>query len=139
MHTPPPKKKNRKKNSWKLLGQMNFKKHGRFFRNHENPGRTFVRAETIGPRMLGKRKRTFEKMFKLFVLKKEQGNANSFSQDSVINSIGEFIYSPEEDVSFVAHFRRYEEVFQKDCATWSDEKNTSVVREIQSKRPRKVC
>ena len=47
----------------------------------------------------------------------------------IINSIGEFKYSPEEKVTFVACFHCYEEVFQKDCTTWSDEKNTTVARE----------
>ena len=43
-----------------------------------------------------KQNERLEKMFELLVLKKEQVNTNSFSQDSVINSIGEFKSSPEE-------------------------------------------
>ena len=56
----------------------------------------------------------WKKMFELLVVKKEQ--------DSVINSIGEFKYSSEEEVTFAAYFRRYEENFPKDCITRSDEK-----------------
>ena len=52
-------------------------------------------------------------MFKLLVLKKEQDNANSFLQNSVINCVGEFRYSPEEEVTFATYFCLYEEVFQK--------------------------
>ena len=61
-------------------------------------------------------------MFEILVLKKEQDNANSFPNDSVINSNGKFKYNPEEEVTFLAYFRHYEEVFQKDCTTWSDDK-----------------
>ena len=88
----------------------------------------------------GKQNERLGKMFELLVLKKDQGNANSFSQDSVINSIGEFKYSSEEDVTFAEYFRHYEEIFQKDCATWTDEKKiTSVAWKIRSKRIWKVC
>ena len=40
------------------------------------------------------------------VTKKESnsGNFNTFSQDPVINSVGKFIYNPEEEVTFEAHF-----------------------------------
>ena len=41
------------------------------------------------------------------------GNSNIFSQDSVINSIGEFLYKPDEQVTFREYIRRYEEIFQK--------------------------
>ena len=50
-----------------------------------------------------------KKMFELLVLKKEQSNAKSYSQDSVINSIGEFKYCSEEEVTFAVYFRHYEE------------------------------
>ena len=68
--------------------------------------------------------KTLEEIFKLLV-EKQQANANSFSRGSVINQIGESKYSPEEEVTFAAYFRCYEEFFfffQKDCDTWSDEK-----------------
>ena len=43
----------------------------------------------------------------------DQGNFNSFSRNFVINSIVEFRYRPEEEVTFAAYFRRYEEFFFK--------------------------
>ena len=72
------------------------------------------------PRMLRKTKQTFGK--KHSNLKKEQGSANSFSQDSVINSSGELKNSREEKVTFTTYFHCYKEFFQKDCTTWSEEK-----------------
>ena len=44
----------------------------------------------------------------------DSGSSNMFSQDSVSNSIGEFVYKPDE-VTFKEYFRRYEEIFQKAC------------------------
>ena len=61
-------------------------------------------------------------MFELLVLKKEQGNANSFSQDSEINWMVEFKYNPEEEVTFAVYFHCYEKVFQIDCAILSNKK-----------------
>ena len=66
-------------------------------------------------------------MFKLIVLKKEQGSTNYFLQGSVINSTGEFKYSPEEEVIFTAYFRCYEEVFQKDIGKWLNEQKISLL------------
>lgn len=80
-----------------------------FMRIQQNQNETVGGTTTFGP------------MFELLALKKgkEQSNTNSFS---IINKIGEFKYSPEEKVTSAAYFRRYEEIFQKDCATRSDEK-----------------
>ena len=52
----------------------------------------------------------------------DPGSSDIFSQDSIINSIGEFIYKPDKEVTFGAYFQRYKEIFQKDCVTWSDGK-----------------
>ena len=61
------------------------------------------------------------KLLKCLTKEKDPGNLNIFLQESVINSVGEFIYKPEE-VTFEAYFRRYEPIFEKDCEKWSDEK-----------------
>ena len=87
-------------------------------------------------------------MFELLVLKKEQVKANSFSWDTVINSVGEFMSSHEKKVTFVTYFHPYEQVVCfVFCFFFSKrfnfmglaKKNTPVAREIRSKRTRKVC
>ena len=45
--------------------------------------------------------------------KNDPGNLNIFSQESVINSVDEFIYKPEKEVTFEAYFRRNESIFEK--------------------------
>ena len=57
---------------------------------------------------------------------KQLVNLNIFSQESVINSVGEFIYKLEE-VTFVAYFRRYESIFKKDCKEWPDQKKVRLL------------
>ena len=68
-----------------------------------------------------KQSKRLDKMFKLLCWKKRAKQRKFFLLDSVINSISEFKYSPEDEVTFTVYFRSYEKVFQKDCATWSDE------------------
>ncbi|XP_029654256.1 uncharacterized protein LOC115227624 [Octopus sinensis] len=46
---------------------------------------------------------------------------SSFSPDSILNSIMEFSYAPEEGITFAMYYRRYKEIFKEDCKTWSDE------------------
>lgn len=41
---------------------------------------------------------------------------------SHLNSIGEFVYNPEESVNFLSYYRRYKEIFKNDCQDWPDEK-----------------
>ena len=50
----------------------------------------------------------FRKLLKCLIKENNPGNLNIFSQELVINSVGEFIYKPEEKVTFEAYFRRYE-------------------------------
>ena len=46
---------------------------------------------------------------------------------SVINSVGELIYKPEEEVTFEAYFNRYKSIFEKDCEEWPDEKKVRLL------------
>ena len=49
-------------------------------------------------------------------------NDTAFSQDSIWNAIDNFHCEREEDKSFTAYYRRYEDVFSIDCKNWSDQK-----------------
>lgn len=53
-----------------------------------------------------------------------EGNAFSFSQDTVVNAISEFIYDPEEELTFSTHFHRYADIFENDCHGWNDKKSS---------------
>ena len=55
----------------------------------------------------------FGKLLECLTKENDPENLNIFSQESVINSVGEFIYKPEE-VTFEAYFRKYKSIFEKD-------------------------
>ena len=65
-------------------------------------------------------------MGKLVAKENGPGNLNIFLQELVINSVGEFIYKPEE-VTSEAYFRRYESIFEKDCEIRPDEKKVRLL------------
>ena len=70
----------------------------------------------------------FSKLLETFSKRENNpGSFNIFSQDSVINLIGEFVYKPNKGVTFGAYFWRYEEIFQKACVTWSDGKKVRLL------------
>ena len=56
--------------------------------------------------------------------KREKGS-NTFSAEGIANS-SEFIYKPEEGITFPAYFKRYETIFAKRCQSWSDEEKNYV-------------
>ena len=41
--------------------------------------------------------------------------------------MSEFIYKPEEGITFPAYFKRYETIFAKRCQSWSDEEKIMLV------------
>ena len=49
-------------------------------------------------------------------------NEFSFSQNTIWSAIENFSYSPEEDVTFMSYFKRYEDLYTTDCSNWSDSK-----------------
>lgn len=72
---------------------------------------------------LEQQEKRFSKLLEIFSKREnDPSSSNIFSQDSVINSIGEFLYKPDEEVTLGVYFQRYEGIFQKDCPTWSDGK-----------------
>ena len=60
-----------------------------------------------------RQKKSFSKLLEKCSRESDQGNSNSFSQGSEINSVGEFWYRPEEKVTFAAYFRKYQDIFFK--------------------------
>ena len=80
------------------------------------------------------REERFGKLFECLTKENDPGNLDIFSQESVINSVDEFIYKPEE-VTFEAYFRRCESIFEKDCEKWPDEKKSKTfIRQIWDSR-----
>ena len=43
------------------------------------------------------------------------------------NAIETFIYAPDEDKTFEAYYRRYEDIYIADCADWTDAKKVRLL------------
>ena len=53
-----------------------------------------------------------------------------FSQNAVWNALETFSYAPVENKSFEAYYRRYEDIYITDCASWTDAKNSPATSTI---------
>lgn len=54
-------------------------------------------------------------------------SSNYFTAEGIANSITEFVYDPENGITFQAYFRRFETIFNKRCETWSDEQKVGLL------------
>ena len=72
--------------------------------------------------------RTFCKKYCWSKANGEKGS-NTFSAEGIPNSLSEFIYKPEEGITFPAYFKRYETIFAKRCQSWSDEEKIMLVQQ----------
>ena len=80
----------------------------------------------------------FGKLLECLTKENDPENLDIFSQESVINSVGEFIYKPEE-VTFEAFFRRYESIFEKKMGkTARREKSKTFTKQIRGGRTWKI-
>lgn len=62
----------------------------------------------------------YQEQIKAIPEKQGTDNASiSFLPDSVTNSISEFNYITEENITFLSYFRRYETIFSEECQSWS--------------------
>ena len=59
-------------------------------------------------------------------------NDTAFSQDSIWNAIDNFHCEQEEDKSFAAYYRRYENFFSIDSKNWSDQKTYLLLRKLET-------
>ena len=58
----------------------------------------------------------------------KNGNSGVFSQDTIINTIAEFNYMPEEELTFSLYFCRYEDLYKTDCENWSNYKKVKLMK-----------
>ena len=55
---------------------------------------------------------------------------HSFSQNTILNAIDNFIYALEEGITFSLYFRRYEDLYNTDCANWDDFKKVCLLSKL---------
>ena len=47
--------------------------------------------------------------------------------DAIANSICELIYSPDEGITFLTYYRKYEGIFENDCSYRNDKKKVRLL------------
>ena len=65
-----------------------------------------------------------ETLFKSLSNNQPTYSTTIFSQNVVWNALETFSYAPDEDKTFEAYYRRYEDIHITDCADWTDAKNS---------------
>ena len=66
-----------------------------------------------------------EVLFKSLSNNKPTESTTIFTQNAVWNALETFSYAPDEDKTFEAYKRRYEDIYITDCADWTDAKKSS--------------
>ena len=99
----------------KMLGAIVQQLQQQFVQQQEN----FQKQQTDVQKQIVKQQDILQKILKQGEWEK---GSNTFSVEGIANSLSEFIYKPEEGITFPAYFKRYETIFEKRCQLWSDEK-----------------
>ena len=61
-----------------------------------------------------------EALFKSLSNNQPTDSTTIFSQNVVWNALETFSHAPDEDKTFEAYYRRYEDIYINDCADWTD-------------------
>lgn len=56
-----------------------------------------------------------------------QEDSTAFSQNAIWSAIDTFRYAPEENLTFEAYFKRFEDLFKIDCGSWTDQKKVRLL------------
>ena len=79
------------------------------------------------------RKKQQEALFKSLCNNHPRDSTTIFTQNAVWNAPKTFLYVPDEDKTFEAYYRRYEDIYITDCADWTDAKNVQpLLRELET-------
>ena len=65
-----------------------------------------------------------EALFKSLSNNQPTDSTTIFTQNAVWNALKTFSYTPDEDKTFEAYYRRYEDIYITDCADWTDAKKS---------------
>ena len=68
-----------------------------------------------------------EALFKSLSNNQPTDSTTIFTQNTVRNELETFSYAPDEDKTFEAYCRRYEDIYITDCADWTDAKKVQIL------------
>ena len=103
------------KNEEKLL-QLQKVNEEKILKNKEKQQRFFLELQ-----------KQQETLFKSLSNNQPTDGTSIFTQNAVWNALETFSYAPDEDKTFEAYYRRYEDIFITDCADWTDAKKVRLL------------
>ena len=103
----------KKKNEEKLL-QLQKENEERILKNEEKQQRFFLDLQ-----------KQQEALFKSLSNNQPTDSTTIFTPNAVWNALATFSYAPDEDKTFEAYYRRYEDIYITDCGDWTDAKKKS--------------
>ena len=112
----------------KMLGAVVQQLPQQFVRQQENFQKQqadFQKQQTDVQKQIVKQQDILQKIL-LKQGEREKGS-NTFSAEGIANLLSEFIYKPEEGITFPAYFKRHETIFAKRCQSWCDEEKIMLV------------
>ena len=68
-----------------------------------------------------------EALFKSLSNNQPTDSTTIFTQNAVWNALKTFSYAPDENKTFEAYYRRYEDIYIADCADWTDAKKVRLL------------
>ena len=102
---------------------VSLKKHGGFLKSingiNETLNERLEEQQRLDKECFEKQNERLEKKVRTIRVEKKSKTTQIIFRRTLIS---EFMSSPEEEVTSAAYHRRYDEVFQKNCATWSYKK-----------------
>ena len=103
-----------KKNEEKLRQLQKKKNEERILKNEEKQQRFFLELQ-----------KQQGALFTSLSNNQPTDSTTIFTQNAVWNALETFSYEPDEDKTFEAYYRRYEDTYITDCADWTDAKKKS--------------
>ena len=101
------------KNEKKLL-QLQKENEERILKNEEKQQQFFLELQ-----------KQQETLFKSLSNNQPTDSTTIFTQNVMWNALETFSYAPDEDKTFEAYYRRYEDIYITDSANWTDAKKSS--------------
>lgn len=66
-------------------------------------------------------------LYNISINGQNEDSENAFSQNAIWSAIENFKFAPEEEITFASYFKRYENLYNADCASWADHKKVRIL------------
>ena len=109
---------------WNSKWSLNKKNEEKTPSTSERKRRKILKNEEKQQRFFLELLKQQEALFKSLSNNQPTDSTTIFTQNAVWNALETFSYAPDEDKTFEAYYRRYEDIYITDCADWTDAKKS---------------